>query len=589
MRTLFVVWSLLIFAHPVAFAQTSSITIPGVSEPPEMTGEPKKITKPTDAQRQFGEIIGQLKGEEQAKAVREQLTEFIERNPRYSDAYLLRVICDLCMLNSRDYVSIANDLKKAISEHSTDSESTYRNLSDHYAQLGKVNVITGQHRDAIDDLEKAMKQDLSSAANIFGSQGVEPERASKPCIWNLTDLDALVAKFPHDYRAWLLRGLYFTFFTTFKEDFYANARGEFQKAAAVNPKSPLPHYFIGRLYSKASFWTTAAASSDAVRNEFYRKAIQEYSEAIQIDPGFAPAFEMRASAYEDLKEYEHAIKDYGRVLELDPDNVIAYADRGLAKLETGRYLGAVVDFGDAIRRKGDQDTSVGMSYEYRADAYMKLGEYRSAIADYSKAIERQLANQTFLLSLKQIRGLYPEYDQVSDETLCKKINALFWPEFDYSVIAKKLLEENGSWQISLINDLYEKRGDAYLQANDFRKGVLDFNRIFHGIPNFADTVDRWRMLGTGANGEKFYLDVKSVELPDNGAARLWLRTVSKKGSYTVQSYDLECKTKRISQTSIVAYDAGGKILTSSESGGGWERIVPDTMGERFYDGLCRSN
>src|SRR5258708_15074934 len=100
----------------------------------------------------------------------------------------------------------------------------------------------------------------------------------------------------------------------------------------------------------------------------------------------------------------------------------------------GRSLGATVDLGDAIRRKTDESSTLGMSYEYRADAYAKLGDYRNAVADYSKAIERRLANDTFLYSLKQIRGLYPEYNSVSDETLCRKINALFWPEFEYNVI-----------------------------------------------------------------------------------------------------------------------------------------------------------
>jgi hypothetical protein len=57
MRTLFLVGSLLIFAQPAAFAQTSSITIPGV-----------------------------INGEDQAKA-------FIERNAPYSDAYFLRFTC----------------------------------------------------------------------------------------------------------------------------------------------------------------------------------------------------------------------------------------------------------------------------------------------------------------------------------------------------------------------------------------------------------------------------------------------------------------------------------------------------------------
>ena len=141
-----------------------------------------------------------------------------------------------------------------------------------------------------------------------------------------------------------------------------------------------------------------------------------------------------------------------------------------------------------------------------------------------------------LLNLKQFRGLYPEYDYVSDGALVRKIHDLFYPEYEYSVVGKQLIEGDGKWSISfLLNDLYEKRGDAYLRTGDFRRGVLDFNRIFNGIPNFADTVERWRLLG---NGQESYLDVKTVEFTNlDGPARLWLKIVGKDKTYTVDSYD----------------------------------------------------
>ncbi len=573
----------------LAYSQSSPIKIAGVEEPPELSGEPKKIKKLTNAQRQFGEMIPGLTDQAKAKAARPKLSMFIEEHPDYSDAYFMRAMCDFCMLNSREYASILKDIDTALSTHTA---QTIYNLTDHYSLRGKVKLMLGQHREAMDDLEAAMKADLDSADRVFNVGGVEPERTSDPCTWNLTELDTLVAKFPEDYRALVFRGLYFKFFTTFKEDYYAKAMQEFQKAALLNPKSPLPHYFIAELYRKASFWTKAAWSSDEGRNEATRKAIPAYTKAIQLNPKFLKAYEGRASAYYVLKQYQPAIRDHDKVLELDPDNVSAYADRGVTKLEAGQYPSAAFDLGEAIRRKRESDfafdkDTLGMSYEHRGDAYMKMGNYRPAIADYSKAIEQRLANDTFLLSLKQIRGLYPEYNSVSDEALCRKINALFWPEFEYNVIAKQLLEENKNWEISfLLRDLYEKRGDAYLRANDFRRGVLDFNRIFKGIPNSADGVDRWRLLGGGPGGEQYYLDVKSVELPDNGPARLWLKNVSKNMSYTVQSIDLDCRAMRINLTPSVAYNSEGQVVSSSETSSGWQRIVPDTQGEQLYMGMC---
>jgi hypothetical protein len=71
----------------------------------------------------------------------------------------------------------------------------------------------------------------------------------------------------------------------------------------------------------------------------------------------------------------------------------------------------------------------------------------------------------------------------------------------YEDLVKQLMEKNGKWAISLLNDLYEKRGDAYLKAGDFRRGALDFDRIFKGIPDFADSTERWRVLDKSADGE----------------------------------------------------------------------------------------
>jgi len=82
------------------------------------------------------------------------------------------------------------------------------------------------------------------------------------------------------------------------------------------------------------------------------------------------------------------------------------------------------------------------------------------------------------------------------------------------------------------------------------------------------------------------VDVKSVEFADNGPARLWLKMVSKKQTYTVDACEVDCKSKRIRQTSSLAYDSDGKLVSSTEASSGWQQIAPDTVGEHLYNGLC---
>jgi len=515
MHRILTFWLLILVVPAAILPQANSLKIRGVSEPPELTGEPKEFVKPTEMDKEFYEIVQHVKDtdDSETRASLQKLDEFIKRHPDYSDAYFLRATCQSCILDSHDFKAIESDVRATMS-HS----SKIYGITDYYSLLGKLALATGQYGEAMDDLEKAMKKDLGTADKLFNTGAVEPERTSKLCTWNITDLDLLIKKFPKDYRAWLYRGLYYKFFTTFKETYFSIATQDFQKAALLNPSSPLPQYFIGELHVKSSFWTKKAWASDQGRDEATRNALQAFTKAIQLDSKFLPVYQGRAEAYLSLKQYPQAIKDFDRILDLDPENSSAYADRGVAKMDSGNYVPAKFDFGEAIRRKDKADTFLPHLYEYRGDTNTKLGFYREAIADYSKAIERRLSNDIFLFSVKQIRALYPEYDDVSDDTLCQKLHGLFFPQMEYRVFAEQLMEKNGKWEISLLNDLYEKRGDAYLKAGDYRRGALDFDRIFKGIPDFADSTERWRVLGKSADGE-FYLDTKTAEFSPEGPAR----------------------------------------------------------------------
>jgi hypothetical protein len=111
------------------------------------------------------------------------------------------------------------------------------------------------------------------------------------------------------------------------------------------------------------------------------------------------------------------------------------------------------------------------------------------------------------------------------------------------------------------------------------------NRIFRGIPNFADSTDRWRMLGKSTDGATYYLDVRTAELPPRDSAHLWIRTAGKKQTQNL-AFEIDCSAKQLRVNSDVVYDSSGKLVDSSESSGDWQRIIPDTIGEQVYHGAC---
>jgi tetratricopeptide (TPR) repeat protein len=575
---------------PVFLIAESSLTIiPAVDEPPELTGPPKKITPPAPVFKEFAAVWEGENWKEsdsaKMKALSDRLTTFLERHPDFGFAYMMRTMSNFCFAGSTDYQSISSDLVNAL-RYRTDQYGDAYDEPTLLAMRGKIHFQVGEYKQALDDLEAAMRSNLDNADKIFGSGDTKPETDNRnPCIWTTRSLDVLEKQFPKDYRVPLLRGIYIKFFTTFDEKFYPQATDQLQKAAFLNPRSPLPPFFLGEVQMKSAFWTKAAWSSDEGKTQPWRRAMMHYTKAIQLDPKFTLAYTMRASAYSGLKEYPQAIADYDKVLELDKENIIAYADRGLANLEIGRYLAATVDLGEAIRRKGEDGNTLSLSasYEYRGDAYAKMGSYRDAIESYSQAIKYQLANMTYLISLKQFRGLYPEYDKIPDEALVRKINVLFWPQYDLATMTQVLTEKKSEWKISMINDVYEKRADCYLKNGDYRRGVLDFNRIYKGIPDFGQYVERWRSMG-GKTGEEWFIDVQSTEF--GSTPRLWAKFMEKDKGYTVQSFDFDCKSRRIATTSIAKYNKGEQLVGSSETGSGWQRVIPQTRGEQMYFGMC---
>ena len=114
----------------------------------------------------------------------------------------------------------------------------------------------------------------------------------------------------------------------------------------------------------------------------FKKAIEDQTSAIEINPDYAEAYFYRALAKSELKDYYGAMSDYTKVIELDPNNTSAYYNRGNAKYNLKDYYGAISDYTKAIELDPNDDL-----YYSRGLAKSNLKDHYGAIADYTKAIE----------------------------------------------------------------------------------------------------------------------------------------------------------------------------------------------------------
>jgi tetratricopeptide (TPR) repeat protein len=569
-----------------ASVQSAPTSIVGVAEPPELTGEPKPVSPPpTDAERQLLEAITALNFAEtdpaKMKAQRDELDRRIRRAPEYADGHTARALLSCDHEPPEDILA---DIAKALS-----APKSF--LSGHKSTLrafrAKLHLNNGHYREAMDDLDAAIKQQVEEAQRLDDRDGwfpvavkKEPVLQAEPCEWTLRDLDGLVRRFSTDYRVYLYRGMYFSSSAIFDRRYRDQAILDFEKAIALNPRSVLAYYFLGERYSPNTLQAGMEVPQPAKASE---RAVQAFSRAIELDPFFVPALSRRAFLQDFLERHREAIADYDRLVQIDPEDGSAYHERGQAWQLLGRFDVAAMDFGEAIRY---QARDMWEAYSERAAAYMKLGEYEKAIADLNKAIEHYLGRTLLLMNLQRFRALYPEYGGVPDLTVCRKLHALFLPEDDYAAFANGFLHRNGDvdptggfcW-------LYMKRGDAYLKLNRFSEAVREYHRVFDGCPDEAKTAERWRSWATSNTGNELLVDARAMELPRTGAAHVWVKEVMSSATHEVGGYAVECGARRIQAETQILYDSANSPLRTYPAGQ-WHRAVPDTMGEHLVAGVC---
>lgn len=119
-------------------------------------------------------------------------------------------------------------------------------------------------------------------------------------------------------------------------DMYSDAEADYSKVISIKPGWSITYFLLSSLYQqrdhdyiKAMKYIDKAISINPDRKYYYfykgeinsdhkkyELAIKSFSDALKIDPYYAPALEKRGMAYEDLNQYEKAIEDYLSVKEL---------------------------------------------------------------------------------------------------------------------------------------------------------------------------------------------------------------------------------------------------------------------------------
>jgi lipoprotein NlpI len=103
---------------------------------------------------------------------------------------------------------------------------------------------------------------------------------------------------------------------------FQEEEGDFRKAMELQPKNVNILYHLGLLCEK---------------QERLKEAMQLFNDVIEIDAGFAPAYNARGMVFDKQENYQASYLEFSRAIELDPANAVSYHNRACCLKNMGRY------------------------------------------------------------------------------------------------------------------------------------------------------------------------------------------------------------------------------------------------------------
>jgi serine/threonine protein kinase/tetratricopeptide (TPR) repeat protein len=134
-------------------------------------------------------------------------------------------------------------------------------------------------------------------------------------------------------------------------------------------------------YANAHLWRARAQ----LELQNYREAGHSFDEYLKKGgQPLAEVYRTRGVARAQLSNYPEAIQDYAQALAMEPDDFFTRAARGWAYLAMGAYQLALHDFEQAVRLNPEK----GDAYNGRGYARVRLGQYHQAVGDAEAALKR---------------------------------------------------------------------------------------------------------------------------------------------------------------------------------------------------------
>jgi tetratricopeptide (TPR) repeat protein len=314
-------------------------------------------------------------------------------------------------------------------------------------KAGLAARIQGDFGAAIKFYTEAIDTGSLSDANravVLASRGVaydmigETDRA-------IDDFDTAIRLYPDYGKTYIYRGLAWA-----KKRDFNRAADDFTDAVRRDP-------------SDAFLALSNLGNVDEEIGE-HDRAIENYGRAIEVNPGYFPAYYSRAGAYYAKGDYDQAIEDYGRAIELKPNYSEAFNNRAIAYLGKGAVDKAIADFSSAIRLNPNNTAAVvNRGHIYAAD-----GQFERADVDFSSAIKLKPNIARLYVDRARAKFYLGQTEAaVGDLTMAIKLD----PSNGYAVIWLHLTRVRAA-----VNDLHElMRNSTNVDPKKWPRPIVDLH------------------------------------------------------------------------------------------------------------------
>jgi tetratricopeptide (TPR) repeat protein len=306
--------------------------------------------------------------------------------------------------------------------------------------------------------------------------------------------------------------------------YYERALAHYSRAIDLVPNNPealvnraVVNYELGRYKSTLQDLERALKLEESPWAYLYRGLVQEriaerkraqenYTRAIRLDPGFAEGYYRRGLLHNRSGEYEKALQDESRVLELDDNHAGAYTARGIARSAVGDSAAGLSDLDrgcalaprsrNAFYNRGlvhhnlemheqaladfthviELEPTFAPAFLARGNTHVALGDHWPAIADYDRSIELDPKDAAAYFARGQARVAVREYQPAVED---------FGLALDLDPGSAEALAH---------------RGAAFEKLGDYERAIQDLDRALALDPNLAIAY-YVRGLAYGSKGE----------------------------------------------------------------------------------------